>query len=222
MISVKIGFRNLARNRWRSGLTLGGIAISVAFMVWILGFMEGWLATMVQGATAVETAQVQIHTVGFADNPRVYRSFPVDPQMFETLAGVEGVVAFSPRLKLNGLIGHEEKSQVGRIFGVDPVREVETTPVADGIVEGRWLSTEPAEFPGGGVVSLAGVDAETGRVLLTVRTPDMPAMPEVLAVEVSTKPLINLVWFGMAIMLTGTLLAIFRRTRGPGSLPSSG
>ncbi len=40
MISAKIGFRNLARNRWRSGLTLGGIALSVAFMVWILGFME--------------------------------------------------------------------------------------------------------------------------------------------------------------------------------------
>ena len=77
MISAKIGFRNLARNRWRSGLTLGGIALSVAFMVWILGFMEGWMGAMVQGATAVETGQVQVHTRAFAENPRVYRSFPV-------------------------------------------------------------------------------------------------------------------------------------------------
>lgn len=147
MISAKIGFRNLARNRWRSGLTLGGIAVSVAFMVWILGFMEGWLGAMVRGATAVETGQVQVHTVGFADNPRVYRSFPVDPAMLTTVLGVDGVVGVSPRLKLNGLVGHEEKSVVARIFGVDPVLETETTPVAESVAEGRWLSEDPEEYP---------------------------------------------------------------------------
>ena len=131
MISAKIGIRNLARNRWRSGLTLGGIALSVAFMVWIIGFMEGWLGTMIRGATAVETGQVQIHTAGFADKPRVYRSFTVSREMLETVAGVDGVVAASPRVKLNGLVGHEEKSQVGRIFGVDPILEAETTPVPE-------------------------------------------------------------------------------------------
>ena len=147
MISAKIGLRNLARNRWRSGLTLGGIAVSVAFMVWILGFMEGWLGAMVQGATAVETGQVQVQTVGFADNPRVYRSFTVDQRMLEAVRGVEGVVSVSPRVKLNGLVGHEEKSQVGRILGVDPVLEAETTPVVQALAEGRWLSTEPAAYP---------------------------------------------------------------------------
>ncbi len=147
MISARIGFRNLARNRWRSGLTLGGIGLSVAFMVWILGFMEGWMGAMVQGATAVETGQVQVHTRAFADNPRVYRSFPVDETMLEQVKAVEGVVAVSPRVKLNGLIGHEQKSQVGRIFGVDPKLEAETTPIAAAIVEGRWLNQSPPIYP---------------------------------------------------------------------------
>ncbi len=147
MISAKIGFRNLARNRWRSGLTLGGIGLSVAFMVWILGFMEGWMGAMVQGATAVETGQVQVHTQAFADNPRVYRSFTADDAILETVAGVDGVVAVSPRVKLNGLIGHEEKSQVGRIFGVDPTLEAETTPVATALETGRWLSQAPPVYP---------------------------------------------------------------------------
>jgi len=164
MISAKIGFRNLARNRWRSGLTLGGIALSVAFMVWILGFMEGWLGTMVRGATAVETGQVQVHTAGFADNPRVYRSFPVDQAMLETVGSVEGVVAVSPRVKLTGLVGHEEKSQVGRIFGVDPVLEAVTTPIAEAVVEGRWLSPEPAEYPDPREVVLGAVMAQQLRV----------------------------------------------------------
>lgn len=147
MISAKIGFRNLARNRWRSGLTLGGIALSVAFMVWILGFMEGWMGAMVQGATAVETGQVQVHTRAFAENPRVYRSFSIDGGSLEDLSEIQGVVAVSPRVKLNGLIGHEEKSQVGRIMGVDPALEAGTTPVADALQEGRWLQQNPPVYP---------------------------------------------------------------------------
>ncbi len=147
MISAKIGLRNLARNRWRSGLTLGGIALSVAFMVWILGFMEGWMGEMVRGATAVETGQLQLHTLAFADNPRVYRTFPVDEGLLERVLGVPEVQAVSPRVTLHGLIGHEEKSQVGRILGVDPVRESQTTPVATAVQEGRWLSPQPPEYP---------------------------------------------------------------------------
>ena len=147
MISAKIGFRNLTRNRWRSGLTLGGIGLSVAFMVWLVGFMEGWMGAMVEGATAVETGQVQVHTRAFADNPRVYRSFPLSDSLLARAGAVEGVVAVSPRVKLNGLIGHEEKSQVGRIYGVDPELEAETTPIDRSVEEGRWLSVHPPDYP---------------------------------------------------------------------------
>jgi len=147
MISAKIGFRNLARNRWRSGLTLGGIAISVAFMVWILGFMEGWMGEMVRGATAVETGQVQINTVAFAESPRAYRSFALNQELLDKVRSVEDVESVSPRISLFGLIGHEEKSQVARIMGVDPRLEAQTTPVAEGVKEGRWLAEDPPDHP---------------------------------------------------------------------------
>ena len=126
---------------------MGGIALSVAFMVWILGFMEGWMGAMVQGATAVETGQVQVHTRAFAENPRVYRSFSIGRETLEDLSEIPEVVAYSPRVKLNGLIGHEEKSQVGRILGVDPALEAETTPVAEAVQEGRWLQQTPPIYP---------------------------------------------------------------------------
>jgi ABC-type lipoprotein release transport system permease subunit len=147
MISAKIGFRNLARNRWRSGLTLGGIAVSVAFMVWILGFMEGWMGEMVRGATAVETGQVQVHTVAFAESPRAHRSFSLDSAMLDTIRSVDGVEAVTPRVRFYGLVGHEEKSQVAQIVGVDPTLEADATPVAEGIREGRWLADTVPEYP---------------------------------------------------------------------------
>ncbi|MEJ2202696.1 MAG: ABC transporter permease [Gemmatimonadota bacterium] len=147
MISATIGFRNLARNRWRSSLTLGGIAVSVAFMVWILGFMEGWLVEMVRGATAVETGQVQVHTAAFAESPRADRSFALEPSLLRDLRAVDGVESVSPRIRLFGLIGHEEKSQVAQIMGVDPVLEAQTTPITDGLESGRWLTDDPPPYP---------------------------------------------------------------------------
>jgi cytochrome c-type biogenesis protein CcmF len=87
------------------------------------------------------------------------------------------------------------------------------------VVSEYGRTSVPADFGGGGAVSLASVDADGGTIELTVRVPGQPSVPEALAVEISTKPLIGLVWAGVSVMLIGILLAIARRSRGPGSLP---
>lgn len=148
MISAKLGLRNLVRNRWRSGLTLAAVAVAVALMVWTLAFYDGWLVQIVRGATAVETAQVQIHTAAYVDKPRVYRTFPAGDALLAAIERVPEVEAVSPRIEAHGLIGNEQRSQVVRILGVDPHRETATTPVADGLTAGRWLAAQPAALPG--------------------------------------------------------------------------
>ena len=143
MTSLKLGLRNLARNRWRSGLTLAAVAVAVGLMVWSLSLYEGWIQAMVRGATAVETAQVQVHTVGYVDQPRAYRGFRLDAPELASVRRVPGVVAASPRVELHGLVGNEQRSQVARILGVDPELERRTTPVAEAVTAGRWLADEP-------------------------------------------------------------------------------
>ncbi|MDP2497135.1 MAG: ABC transporter permease [Candidatus Palauibacterales bacterium] len=143
MTSLKLGLRNLARNRWRSGLTLAAVAVAVGLMVWSLSLYEGWIQAMVRGATAVETAQVQVHTAGYVDQPRAYRGFRLDAPELASVRRVPGVVAASPRVELHGLVGNEQRSQVARILGVDPELERRTTPVAEAVTAGRWLADEP-------------------------------------------------------------------------------
>lgn len=143
MTSLKLGLRNLSRNRWRSGLTLAAVAVAVGLMVWSLSLYEGWIQAMVRGATSVETAQVQIHTAGYIDQPRAYRGFQLDTSDLASVRRVPGVVAASPRVELHGLVGNEQRSRVARILGVDPELERRTTPVADAVTEGRWLAREP-------------------------------------------------------------------------------
>jgi len=147
VIAAKLGLRNLARNRWRSALTLAAIAVSVGLMIWTLAFYEGWMGQMVRGATAVEVAQVQIHTAAYADRERVYRSFALDPEMLASLRASTEVTGVSPRIEAHGLLGNEERSQVVRILGVDPTLETQTTPVSNGIVTGTWLPQDSPPYP---------------------------------------------------------------------------
>jgi len=87
-----------------------------------------------------------------------------------------------------------------------PVRPVLEMNMASGIP-----NRIPDYLPGGGSVQIVSVDPNTGRVAL-----ELPGMPReksssILAVEVSTKPLINLVWLGAIIMLGSAFLSMLRR-----------
>jgi cytochrome c-type biogenesis protein CcmF len=70
----------------------------------------------------------------------------------------------------------------------------------------------PDYLPGGGSIQIVSVDPNTGRVALEV--PGLgraDAGGSILAVEVSTKPLINLVWIGAIVMLASAFLSVVRR-----------
>src|SRR5439155_13065096 len=81
-------------------------------------------------------------------------------------------------------------------------RTVPARPVLEMNMQSGTKSSIPDYLPGGGSVQIVSVDPNTGRVALAV--PGMghrSSAGDILAVEVSTKPLINLVWLGAILML---------------------
>jgi cytochrome c-type biogenesis protein CcmF len=68
----------------------------------------------------------------------------------------------------------------------------------------------PAALPGGGQVAITGIDASSGAVRLEVAGVSLPAR---LSIDVTEKPLIQLVWGGLYIVLIGGLMATVQRLR---------
>jgi hypothetical protein len=84
------------------------------------------------------------------------------------------------------------------------------------------------EVQGFGTIALSRIDADRGRVALHLPAagtagaapgvspaplaPLSPPAERFAVIELSTKPLINLVWIGALLMLIGTALAGLRRT----------
>ncbi len=92
----------------------------------------------------------------------------------------------------------------GRTVPLRPSMEVSVT-------EAKRTMT-PAYLPSGGTISIVNADPnDGGRVLLALPGRERTRESETLAIEVSTKPFINLVWLGAVVMLLSAFLSMARR-----------
>jgi cytochrome c-type biogenesis protein CcmF len=73
----------------------------------------------------------------------------------------------------------------------------------------------PIVVPGGGFLRLGAINAGDGAVQVDVVGigPDSEPIPAKLSLDVTRKPLIQLVWFGLYIILAGGLLSAWKRFR---------
>jgi cytochrome c-type biogenesis protein CcmF len=72
------------------------------------------------------------------------------------------------------------------------------------------VRTPPLGLPGGGAVLVSGINASTGAV--EIELPGAAGAAK-LSIDVTKKPLIQLVWFGLYIVLAGGIIATVQRLR---------
>jgi cytochrome c-type biogenesis protein CcmF len=96
------------------------------------------------------------------------------------------------------ITAHLDVAKDGRVAHVDPGMT---------IGPGEHVAT-PVQVPGLGALVLAAVDGDHSRV--AVRLPG-PSTGSVALVEISTKPMVNLVWIGALLTLAASSLAALRR-----------
>jgi len=119
------------------------------------------------------------------------------------------------------------KINFGVVFSVDvDGTVVEVVPTFRGGMGGDPVVT-PAMVPGSGGITLTPgrIDAENGAVQLQVFDPTLSAAepePPTIVLDVSTKPLISLVWVGTLLVIVGTVVAIALRRKDVASIPVEG
>lgn len=104
-----------------------------------------------------------------------------------------------------------EVTQNGKTAGVRPLYRLNPT-------DGR-VDTPPLPLPDGGAVRISGINASSGKVRLDLGG---VANPGHLALDVTTKPLISMVWGGLYVVLAGGILATVNRVRQARQLDALG
>ena len=91
-------------------------------------------------------------------------------------------------------------------------RTVPLKPTMEVSMASAQRTMTPAYLPSGGTVSINTADPNNGgRVMLALPGTERERASQTLAVEVSTKPFINLVWLGAVVMLASAFLSMIRR-----------
>lgn len=113
---------------------------------------------------------------------------------------------------------HAEASDVMRVSAHVRVKpyggeEIHLNPYMEITADGS-REVGPVKLPDGTTVTLAGIQADAGAILLQFDQPDRPVMQaSLLVLEVSTKPLVGLVWIGSILTVSGALVALYFRSR---------
>jgi cytochrome c-type biogenesis protein CcmF len=83
------------------------------------------------------------------------------------------------------------------------------------VAPGGRADFPPAGLPGGGRIALAGIDASAGkaRFLVEVAGGGLAGTPARLSLDVTRKPLVALVWWGVYVAMAGGLLAVVARAQ---------
>ena len=139
---IKIAARNLLRYRRRTLLTTLLIVIGVVAMLLFVSTSGSFKQMMVGQITDSMLGHLQIHKKGYVSSidslPLTLNMKPAMVSKVEAVFdNIDGIEAWSPRIKLGAMFSNYVETTSIRLNGVDPVREVETCPeLAGRVIDG--------------------------------------------------------------------------------------
>jgi ABC-type lipoprotein release transport system permease subunit len=140
----KIAYRDLARNRRRSLLTLVAVALGVAMLVTLTGLYAGSIEGSIANNIRLQTGHLQLRAESY-DEDKVTLAWEDLLDNAEELAAqvqaVDGVTVASPVLWASGIVSTREDSLGVRVVGIDPLSDLHQS-VRDGVVVGEYLQPD--------------------------------------------------------------------------------
>jgi len=141
-IFLRLAIRGLLRNRRRSLITLMAIAVGLAGLVFLWGYVGGINRQMIENITNYLTGQMQVHRPGYYDDPSLNLAFGGQDELIARLARDSAVAAVAPRIEGEALASGPNKTRGVLVVGVDPERETKVTTVARAMRDGQYLASD--------------------------------------------------------------------------------
>ncbi|HXJ17832.1 MAG TPA: ABC transporter permease [Candidatus Polarisedimenticolia bacterium] len=141
MLFFSMAWRNVWRNRRRSLLTVGAIALGLAFNIFMRGIGDGFHDQMVDNSVRAEIGHIQIHRFGYRDDPGLNQTLPAPQRVAQAIRSLPHVRGYTFRVLGGGLASTTENSSGVQILGVDPAQEQTVTTIQNAIVQGRYLDS---------------------------------------------------------------------------------
>ena len=144
---LKLAWRNIWRNKRRTGLTLASILFAVLLAIIIRSLQFGSYEQMIKNMVGRQIGYIQIHSNGYWNEPSLMNSFSQSDTAIANQQWPKSVLDLVPRIESFALAAHQEKSKPVYIIGIDPTKEEKLTNPQEFLIKGRFLDTsQPNEI----------------------------------------------------------------------------
>ena len=136
-----IAFRDLGRKRRRSVLTALAVALGLALLIVLNGYIAGVVEDALQNSIRLRTGHVQIRAEPYREErlSLKHEDLVQDPDArVAQAAGLPQVQAATPVLWASGMVNTIDESAGVRIYGIDPGSPV-FAPIQEAMVAGAYL-----------------------------------------------------------------------------------
>jgi len=141
MSILRVAWRNLWRNRRRTGITFAAMSVGMALVIVTLCLLLGVKRDLLYAATSLSVGQVQIHNPAYLDSRSIYDDVKEARGILASARG-SGIAA-APRSLGAGLILKDANSAGARLWGVSPAAEREVSDLPTHLWRGAFLPDLP-------------------------------------------------------------------------------
>jgi putative ABC transport system permease protein len=138
---VKIAWRNIFRNKLRSFVVIGSIAVGVWALVFLISFLSGMIQTFVDSSVKNQTSHIQLHSPAFLEEREVKYTLPMPLDLLQEIETLPYVEAVGLRTLTQAMLSTSRGTRGVMVRGIDPIRESELTFLQENIVEGEYFDS---------------------------------------------------------------------------------
>ena len=139
-----IAYRDLGRNRRRSGLTMLAVVLGLALLILMSGFIAGVIDGMISDSILLNSGHVQVRDESYeVEKASLEWKYLLDnsDELLASAAGIEGVKAVAPVLWASGFLNTADELIGVSVTGIDPDSSFHD-PIRQGMVAGEYLAVE--------------------------------------------------------------------------------
>ncbi|HEY2982390.1 MAG TPA: FtsX-like permease family protein [Anaerolineales bacterium] len=140
---LRLAWRNIWRHRRRTVIIVLAMGLSLAFMMFYDGLLDGFNEAIAGNAVRVLGGNIQVHAAGYREKVDTNPLLPLDDDAAVVQAALSqpDVIAAARRIQTGGLISNHEGAYSVSIIGIEPDVEAPVSLIAAHIVEGRYLES---------------------------------------------------------------------------------
>lgn len=138
---ARIAWRNVWRNKSRSGVVIGSMIMGIWALSFGGGFMQSFLISYIASSIKHETSNVQIHHPEFTKDFDIRFTIPDPAGIIRNLEQNSSIKYICSRSIVNGMISSPHQASGVEIVGIDPESEARVTELDSLISDGDYFKS---------------------------------------------------------------------------------